>query len=144
MILIDHTRSYLLSVPQVLFSLLFCIAFWVAHLPFHCLSCHSGWSFQTVPFFQLHSLKLRERRASIHLPISLSPLLILALVMAAGNDGALGATFKSVRILQAICFVSIIGLASNFISQIVSSNETAPQVLIGTLSVVSVCVSCIA
>ena len=55
----------------------------------------------------------------------------------AGPDGALGVTFKSVRILQAICILCVIGLTSNFVSQIINSNERAPQVLIGTLSVVS-------
>ena len=57
--------------------------------------------------------------------------------MAGPNYGALGATFKAVRALQAICMVVIIGLAANFISQIVSSNQTAPQELVGTISVVS-------
>lgn len=56
--------------------------------------------------------------------------------MAGPDYGALGATFKIVRILQTVCMISVIGLAANFVSEIVSSNQTAPQVLIGTLSVV--------
>ena len=56
--------------------------------------------------------------------------------MAGPNYGALGATFKSVRILQAVCLIAIIGMTANFVSNIVSSNQTPPNVLIGTLSVV--------
>ena len=58
--------------------------------------------------------------------------------MAAANGGALGATFKIVRVLQVVCMIAIIGLASNFISQIVSSNQTPPQELVGTLSIVCI------
>ena len=57
--------------------------------------------------------------------------------MAGPNYGALGATFKIVRILQAISMIAIIGMTANFISEMVSSNQTPPDVLIGTLSVVS-------
>ena len=56
--------------------------------------------------------------------------------MAGPNYGALGVTFKAVRLLQAVCMVTIIGLTANFISQIVSSNQTPPQELVGTISVV--------
>ena len=58
--------------------------------------------------------------------------------MAGPDYGALGATFKSVRVLQVISLISIIGMTANFISEMVNSNKTPPQVLIGTLSVVSV------
>lgn len=66
--------------------------------------------------------------------------------MARPDAGALGATFKSGRIVQTMCLLAIIGLASNFVSQIVSSNQTPPEELVGTLSIVgsidiSVCVS---
>lgn len=55
----------------------------------------------------------------------------------AGPDGALGATFKIVRILQAVSLIAIIGMAANFISQMVQNNNAPSDVLVGTLSVVS-------
>ena len=61
--------------------------------------------------------------------------------MAGPNYGALGATFKIVRILQAICLIAIIGMTANFVSEIVSSNNTPPNVVIGTLSVVRYSIS---
>lgn len=53
------------------------------------------------------------------------------------SHGALGATFKAVRVLQAVCLIAVIGMTANFISQMVSSDVSPPDVLIGTLSVVS-------
>lgn len=58
--------------------------------------------------------------------------------MAGPQYGAIGMTFKVVRALQAICLIAIIGMTANFISQMVSSNTTPPDVLVGTLSVVSI------
>lgn len=55
----------------------------------------------------------------------------------AGPDGALGAAFKIVRILQALSLIAIIGMAANFISQMVQHNNAPSDVLVGTLSVVS-------
>ena len=60
--------------------------------------------------------------------------------MAGPDYGALGLTFKAVRALQAVCMVVIIGLTANFIAQIVSSNETPPPELIGTISVVCIAI----
>lgn len=57
--------------------------------------------------------------------------------MAGPNYGALGSTFRIVRILQAISLLAIIGMTANFIAQMVSSNTSPPNVLVGTLSVVS-------
>jgi hypothetical protein len=57
--------------------------------------------------------------------------------MAGPDYGALGATFKITRILQAVSMIAIIGMTANFISEIVSANVAPPNVLIGTLSVVS-------
>ena len=54
----------------------------------------------------------------------------------AGPSGALAATFKITRILQAISLIAIIGMAANFISEMVSAKENPPEVLIATLSVV--------
>jgi hypothetical protein len=54
----------------------------------------------------------------------------------AGKHGALGATFLIVRIFQAISLIAIIGMTANFISQIVTSNATPPNVLIGVICVV--------
>lgn len=55
----------------------------------------------------------------------------------AGPDGALGATFKIVRGLQVMCLLGCIGMAANFISNIVTANDTPSKELVGTLSVVS-------
>lgn len=57
--------------------------------------------------------------------------------MAGPNHGALGSTFKLVRILQALSLLGIIGMAANFISQIIQHNNAPSEVLVGTLSVVS-------
>jgi hypothetical protein len=57
--------------------------------------------------------------------------------MAGPDYGAIGATFKIVRILQGASLIAIIGMTANFISEIVSANQSPPKVLIGTLSVVS-------
>jgi hypothetical protein len=46
-------------------------------------------------------------------------------------------TFTVVRGMQAVCLISIIGMTANFISEMVSADNTPPSVLIGTLSVVS-------
>ncbi|KAL9615380.1 MAG: hypothetical protein Q9167_000208 [Letrouitia subvulpina] len=55
--------------------------------------------------------------------------------MAGPDHGALGSTFKIVRILQAVSLIAIVGMAANFVSQIVSSNNRPSDVLVGTLSV---------
>ncbi|EER42939.1 conserved hypothetical protein [Histoplasma capsulatum H143] len=55
--------------------------------------------------------------------------------MGSSHDGALGITFKVVRVLQAVCLISIIGMTANFISDMVKSSITPPQVFVGTLSV---------
>ena len=57
--------------------------------------------------------------------------------MAGPHYGALGATFKITRILQAVSLITIIGMSANFISEMVNNNSTPPKVLVGTLSVVS-------
>lgn len=57
--------------------------------------------------------------------------------MAGPAFGALGATFTVTRGMQAISLIAIIGMTSNFIAELVSSNQSPPNVLIGTLSVVS-------
>ncbi len=56
--------------------------------------------------------------------------------MAGPDYGALGGTFKIVRILQVISLLSIIGMAANLISGMVSLNYTPSDVVVGTLSVV--------
>ena len=61
--------------------------------------------------------------------------------MAGPDYGALGGTFKIVRILQAVCLISIIGMAANFISEMVSNNTSPSDVLVGTLSVVCITAS---
>lgn len=56
--------------------------------------------------------------------------------MAGPDHGALGGTFKIVRILQTVSLISIVGMAANFISEMVSHSDTPSDVLVGTLSVV--------
>ena len=56
--------------------------------------------------------------------------------MAGPDYGALGATFKIVRALQVICLLSCIGMAANFISEMVTNSDTPSNELVGTLSVV--------
>lgn len=57
--------------------------------------------------------------------------------MAAGPQlGALGATFKVARMLQAACLIAIIGMVANFISEMVQESTTPPKVLVATLSIV--------
>ena len=59
--------------------------------------------------------------------------------MAGPDYGALGATFKIVRLLQVISLLGCIGMAANFISQMVSQDDSPSEELVGTLSVVGVC-----
>ena len=56
--------------------------------------------------------------------------------MAGPDYGALGGTFKVVRILQVLSLISIIGMAANLISGMVSQNYAPSDVVVGTLSVV--------
>lgn len=56
--------------------------------------------------------------------------------MAGPDYGALGASFKITRALQAVSMIAVIGMTANFIAEIVSANVAPPNVLIGTLSVV--------
>jgi len=60
--------------------------------------------------------------------------------MAGPNHGALGASFKVVRVFQTMCLVAIIGMTANFIAQMVSSNSTPQKVLVGTISVTCIAV----
>jgi len=58
--------------------------------------------------------------------------------MAGPDAGALGGTFKIVRILQVGSLIAIIGMAGNFVAEMVSSNNAPSNVLVGTLSIVSI------
>ncbi|KJZ77009.1 hypothetical protein HIM_03330 [Hirsutella minnesotensis 3608] len=49
--------------------------------------------------------------------------------------GALGLTFTVMRALQTVSLIIIIGLTSNFISEMVVANYVAPSALVGTLVV---------
>lgn len=60
--------------------------------------------------------------------------------MQAPQYGALGATFVAVRGMSAISLICIIGMVANFVSEMVSSDEKPPSVLIGTLSVTCIAV----
>lgn len=51
--------------------------------------------------------------------------------------GALGMTFTVMRAMQGVALIAIIGLTSNFISEMVSANYVPPSALVGTLVVVS-------
>jgi len=57
--------------------------------------------------------------------------------MSSPKFGALGATFTVTRGLQAVCLIAIIGMTANFIAEMVSAGTAPPNVLVGTLSVVS-------
>ena len=61
--------------------------------------------------------------------------------MAGPDYGALGATFKLVRMLQVVSLLGCIGMAANFISEMVQANDTPSEELVGTLSVVCIFVS---
>ncbi|KAI1094106.1 hypothetical protein F5B19DRAFT_490850 [Rostrohypoxylon terebratum] len=52
--------------------------------------------------------------------------------------GALGVTFTAFRAMQFVSLVAIVGMTSNFINDIVTSNRDMPDVLVGTLSVASI------
>lgn len=58
--------------------------------------------------------------------------------MAGPDYGALGATFKIVRMLQVISLLGCIGMAANFISEMINQNDTPSEELVGTLSVVCI------
>jgi len=60
--------------------------------------------------------------------------------MAGPDYGALGATFKIARALQAVSLIAIVGMTANFISEMVSAKTAPPNVLVGTLSVVCIAV----
>ncbi|PNP48149.1 hypothetical protein TGAMA5MH_00806 [Trichoderma gamsii] len=49
--------------------------------------------------------------------------------------GALGAMFTAMRLLQAVCLITIIGLSGNFVAELVSTSVSTPSALIGTLVV---------
>ncbi|KAJ4199284.1 hypothetical protein NW767_008485 [Fusarium falciforme] len=49
--------------------------------------------------------------------------------------GALGHTWTAMRAMEFISFITIIGLTSNFISEMVAADYAAPSALIGTLVV---------
>ncbi|OBR09841.1 hypothetical protein CH63R_05533 [Colletotrichum higginsianum IMI 349063] len=51
--------------------------------------------------------------------------------------GALGHTFTAMRAMQFASLVAIIGMVSNFISEINAADATSPPVLVGTLVIVS-------
>jgi len=54
-----------------------------------------------------------------------------------GNQGALGATFVLCRAAQAASMIAVIGMTSNFISEMVTAGVGPTSVLVGTLSIVS-------
>ncbi len=58
--------------------------------------------------------------------------------MAGPDAGALGSTFRIVRILQMVSLIAVIGMAANFVAEMVSSNNAPSNVLVGTLSIVSI------
>jgi len=55
--------------------------------------------------------------------------------------GALGHTWTAMRAMEFISLITIIGLTSNFIGEMVGADYAAPSALIGTLVVVS-CFMC--
>lgn len=61
--------------------------------------------------------------------------------MAGPDYGVLGATFKICRMLQAISLLACIGMAANFVSEMITQNDTPSTELVGTLSVASLTIS---
>ena len=57
--------------------------------------------------------------------------------MAGSDQGILGATFKIVRGLQILSLLGCIGMAANFISEMVTNNNSPSRELVATLTVVS-------
>lgn len=55
----------------------------------------------------------------------------------ASRYGALGATFQLARLFQCCSLIAITGMTAKFIASIVNNNATPPNILIGTISVVS-------
>ncbi|OJJ84003.1 uncharacterized protein ASPGLDRAFT_47724 [Aspergillus glaucus CBS 516.65] len=53
---------------------------------------------------------------------------------------ALRATFQIARIFQSCALIAVIGLAANFIAEIVKINAKPPSILIGTITVTSIAV----
>ena len=56
--------------------------------------------------------------------------------MAGPDYGALGATFKVVRMIQVISLLGCVGMAANFISEMVNADDSPSEELVGTLSIV--------
>jgi hypothetical protein len=56
--------------------------------------------------------------------------------MPGAQYGALGHLFTAARAVQMVCLIAIIGMASNFIAEIVAVQQAPHSVLIGTLTVV--------
>ncbi|KAJ0158198.1 hypothetical protein CTA2_12092 [Colletotrichum tanaceti] len=52
--------------------------------------------------------------------------------------GALGHTFTAMRAMQFASLVAVIGMVSNFISEINAADATSPQILVGTLVIACV------
>ncbi|KAI5922081.1 hypothetical protein F4810DRAFT_721610 [Camillea tinctor] len=52
--------------------------------------------------------------------------------------GALGVTFTALRAMQFASLIAIVGLTSNFISELASSQRETPDILIGTVTVASI------
>ncbi|KAI1804266.1 hypothetical protein F4811DRAFT_298532 [Daldinia bambusicola] len=52
--------------------------------------------------------------------------------------GALGVTFTAFRAMQFASLVAIVGIAANFINDVVTSERDTPDVLVGTLTVASI------
>ncbi|KAI3334098.1 hypothetical protein F4824DRAFT_225001 [Ustulina deusta] len=52
--------------------------------------------------------------------------------------GALGVTFTSLRALQFLSLVTVVGLTANFINEFASSQRDVPDVLVGTITVTSI------
>lgn len=105
------SRSLLLSLPSI--KRVFCILLYISHnTRYSCTPSHK--------IFPLSHFHLQ----SFH--------------MAGPDYGVLGATFKIVRMLQVISLLGCIGMAANFISEMVQANDTPSKELVGTLSVVSI------
>lgn len=55
-----------------------------------------------------------------------------------GTQGAIGATFSLCRLFSIISLIAVIGMTSNFVSSMIQSQLTPPDVLVAILSIVCI------
>lgn len=124
------------SCPLPLFYILPCDRMVVLCRPpsFSALSPAS--SKRTLFFSTWKSISRALQRRSLKCVADVTPAVSLVIMPAPPALGALGLTFTTVRGMQLVSLTTIIGIAANFISELVTADYTAPPALVGTLVVV--------